>query len=72
MSIESVGRLNNTPLLWASFFGQNDIAVFLLLQGANKYAVNSDGKTALMLAIERGHRNVQLTLQAAGAPLYTP
>ena len=70
MTIESSGRLQNTPLLWAAYNGQLAIVEYLIEAGANVNAANASGKTALHIAVERGFTNVKNALLAAGANVY--
>jgi hypothetical protein len=53
-----------TPLMTAAIFGRADIALNLLLAGADPWLVNGDGETALDKAIQRGHRDVINILKA--------
>jgi ankyrin repeat protein len=62
--------LKNTPICWAAYFGYIDIVQLLITSGADINTINSDGKTPLVIATERGNINVRKALIAAGASLY--
>jgi ankyrin repeat protein len=69
--MEYSGRLQNTPLLWAAFYGHLDIVEYLIEAGANLDAVNAKGQTAIQIAMSRGNILVKNALLAAGARLYS-
>jgi hypothetical protein len=53
-----------TPLHYAAMGGFIEIAVILLQRGAGRSVTNSQGQTALHLAVENGHQDVvKLLLQ---------
>jgi ankyrin repeat protein len=57
----------NTPLIEASRFGHNDVALALVEHGADVKMKNKEGQTALMLAVKNGHDDVVKVLKEAGA-----
>ena len=57
----------NTPLTLASAKGRADVVRLLLAANADVSAVNSDGKTALMLATENNHPDVADLLRTASS-----
>lgn len=56
-----------TPLMWAAAAGNITIVESLLNHGAAVNAQDDFGKTALMLAIEKGHNQIARLLLAKGA-----
>jgi len=44
-----------TALMYAAFYGREEMVQFLITQGANVDWMNSSGQTALMWAVERNH-----------------
>ncbi|KAJ1481688.1 ankyrin repeat-containing domain protein [Baffinella frigidus] len=64
-----------TPLHWAARFGQEGVAILLLDAGANvsaKTSEETEGKTALDLAEERGHAGAARVLREAGTAQSAP
>lgn len=56
-----------SPLLAAAAEGRADIVKLLLQHGANANLRSEDGKTALGLALEKGHKTIAELLVRAGA-----
>lgn len=63
---DSFGR---TPLMFAAMFGNPDIVMLLILNGAGAdFSIRDfDGKTALMYATEKNHKKVIELLKNYGA-----
>lgn len=57
----------DTPLMWAARVGDADAVRKLLGDGADLGARSADGKTALTIAREAGHPDVEALLVQAGA-----
>lgn len=58
-----------TPLIYAAFEGHEEIARFLLEQGADKDAIAPNGMTALMAAARNGHQaTVELLVEKGADP----
>ena len=56
-------RLNGeTALMRAAFDGHDDLAELLLQAGADLYATNLHGDTAMSLAVNKGHRRIAAIL----------
>ncbi|MBP7282483.1 MAG: ankyrin repeat domain-containing protein [Leptospiraceae bacterium] len=58
-----------TPLMHASIFGNKDIVMLLILNGAGAdFSIKDyDGKTALMYATEHKHKHIVELLKSYGA-----
>ena len=67
LNLNAVGVTGNTLLMWASLWGQYNVARSLLQQGADYSVVNNDGLTALQLAANSGHVSVVQLLRGFGA-----
>lgn len=67
LSMDSTGVVGNTALMWACYWGQYNVALSLLQQGADYTIVNNDGETALSLAVKQGFRNIATLLLSYGA-----
>mmetsp|Transcript_42921 Transcript_42921/g.118705 ORF Transcript_42921/g.118705 Transcript_42921/m.118705 type:complete len:142 (+) Transcript_42921:1-426(+) len=67
MNINSAGITGNTPLMFASMWGQLDSVRFLLEAGADTTLTNVDGDNAVSLAAKGGHRSVVRLLRDFGA-----
>ena len=59
-----------TPLIWASIYGNTEIARFFLEKGADVNATNINGYTALMEASKKGHTEIAALLIEKGANVY--
>lgn len=57
----------NTPLMFASIFGQLEATRMLLLQDADVTLTNKDGETAMSLAKKGGYRDIVALLRNNGA-----
>ncbi|MBQ0775893.1 MAG: ankyrin repeat domain-containing protein [Gammaproteobacteria bacterium] len=55
--IEAVDAFGCTPLMNAAWVASVDIVEYLISLGANVYAVNNEGKTALDMAESVGHND---------------
>lgn len=66
---ERDGEYQGTPLHWACFKGQKDVVLELIAQGANLDAINKNGETPLMQAIENRDSSYEIVseLLLAGA-----
>jgi len=63
--VESKDEGGSTPLIWAAYSGEKDIAAFLLLNTADVNARNNgEGKTALHFAACMGYKDVVVLLLA--------
>ena len=60
-------RSRNTPLIAASSMGHLDVVKLLLEKGADPDAKTEDGRTALIIAWEKGHKKIEELLKAHGA-----
>lgn len=70
VDVNSVERKTQaTPLYWAALHGHPEMIALLHDYGADMDAVRLDGKTALQIAMERGHASTTLALLQAGALL---
>lgn len=58
-----------TPLMHAAIFGNKDIVMLLILNGAGSdFSIKDyDGKTALMYATENNHKHIVELLKSYGA-----
>jgi ankyrin repeat protein len=58
-----------TPLMYASIFGNPDIVMLLILNGAGAdFSIRDyDGKTAIMYAVEKNHTKIIELLKSYGA-----
>jgi len=61
-----------TPLIAASFSGSPQVVSLLLDEGANPFATDDSGYSALALARVNGHTAAARLLKARGAPLSVP
>ena len=70
-SIETRSRHNQTPLMLAVEYGYggDEVTNYLIEKGADLNAVNSEGNTALMLAIGRNNGKAVTKLLAHGAAI---
>ena len=64
---EHHGNLNNTALTLAAEYGYTELVRLLLKAGADKNALTGAGQTALVLAQQRGHRDIVTILQGNDA-----
>lgn len=62
-------RTGMTPLMHAAIFGNPDIVMLLILNGAGAdFSIRDyDGKTALMYAVEKNHTKIIEMLKSHGA-----
>jgi ankyrin repeat protein len=67
LSIDSQGRMGNTPLMWAAVAGNYELAEIFLNMGANYLLRNNEGQTAYEIARENGYRNITNLLRRYGA-----
>lgn len=57
-----------TPLMWAAFYNQTEVAKYLLGRKAlTEFKSNASGATALILASSRGHSAIAKMLLEHGA-----
>ncbi|KAK2789306.1 hypothetical protein FQN53_002148 [Emmonsiellopsis sp. PD_33] len=66
-SVESMGDLNRTPLLCATFCGQVSVMKLLIEEGATVDAIDVRGRTPLLLAAKYGHEGAVKLLIENGA-----
>jgi ankyrin repeat protein len=57
--------MEETPLIEASFCGNHTTVALLLKRGADRSAKDAFGRTALEVALERGHPSVVAALTAS-------
>jgi ankyrin repeat protein len=67
LQVDAVGRVGNSSLMWAAYFGETDVVKYLLTKGADVNLINEDGHTALQLASKKGHRDIVKLLRNYGA-----
>jgi ankyrin repeat protein len=70
ISVDATGNTGNSLLTWAAKYGKVDVVNYLIAQNANLNVKNNDGKSALMLAYERGYKSIANALLAAGASVF--
>lgn len=64
------GQASATPLMFAAYTGQADLAGSLVEHGANVNAADAEGRTALFYAAGRGELGVARMLTARGAKVW--
>lgn len=70
ISIDATGNTGNSLLTWAAGYGKIDVVNYLIAQNADLNIKNNDGKSALMLAYEKGYKSIANALLAAGASVF--
>jgi ankyrin repeat protein len=65
-SVCTMDEKGNTPLHWATHFGNFETSGLLLQLGADPKAVNDDGDTALHLAAKNNHPRICELLTCKG------
>ena len=56
--------------MWASYYGRRKSVKYLIKNGANVNARDSNGKTVLMWAAQNGDKNIVKLLIDKGADIY--
>lgn len=67
LPVDFQGRTGNTALMFAAQWGQMASVEYLLKNGADTGITNTQGETALSLAMKNGHRDVVVLLRSYGA-----
>jgi len=67
LAVNSQGVTGNSALMFAAKWGQYDLAEYLLQNAADVTLTNTDGDTALSLAMKGGHRTIVNLLRDFGA-----
>jgi len=70
VSVDAIGDTGNSMLTWAAGYGKVDVVNYLIAQNADLNVKNNDGKSALMLAYEKGYKSIANALLAAGASVF--
>jgi ankyrin repeat protein len=66
--IDLQDKMGCTPLMWAANCGSPEMVRTLLSYGAERGLKNNEGRTAIDIALGRGHENVAAIIRA-GMPL---
>ncbi len=66
-NVNAQDTYGRTALMWAAYFGYEDMVKLLLKHKANVNAKSNSGQTALVLAAVEGHKNIVQLLLEAGA-----
>lgn len=70
--VNEVGRSNFTPLHWAAYYGQEEMAMLLLDRGANPNVIAGRYGTPLTMAVQYGFTEVVRRLLEKGADQSIP
>lgn len=63
LSLDTQGKVGNTLLMWAAYFGNLNIVQELIKKGANVNIVNMEGDNAISLATKKGYREIASLLR---------